>query len=264
MKSPDAIVITCEHGGNRIPPRYRELFRGHEALLRTHRGYDAGALRMARDMAEALASALESPLAMMAVSTISRLLIDLNRSPGHPGLYSDATRAASAAIREEIFRRHYLPYRGKVEHCIAGAIAGGARVIHLSCHSFTPELDGDVRNADIGLLYDPAREAESELCRRWRVALQVHASGLRTRMNYPYSGTADGFTTHLRRRFPGDAYLGIELEINQKHVLAHGRHWQEVRRGVVQAFQHALLEEKEPRPVAGAQGMRKRPAPDAH
>lgn len=246
MKSPDAIVITCEHGGNRIPSRYRELFRGHEALLRTHRGYDAGALRMARDMAAALGEPLESPpaspLAMMAVATVSRLLIDLNRSPGHPGLYSDATRAASAEIRDEIFRRHYLPYRGKVEQRIADAIAGGARVVHLSCHSFTPELDGEVRNADVGLLYDPAREAESELCRRWRAALRVHAPALRTRMNYPYSGTADGFTTHLRRRFPGGAYLGIEFEINQKHVLAPSPHWKEVRRAVVRAFQHALLD----------------------
>ncbi|WP_194720987.1 N-formylglutamate amidohydrolase [Noviherbaspirillum malthae] len=244
MKRSDFLLITCEHGGNRIPSRYEEFFRGHEALLRTHRGYDAGALRMARDMSAALACPLVA-------STVSRLLIDLNRSQGHPRLYSEATRVAPPDLREEILRRYYLPYRTKVETRIAQAVAGGARVIHLSCHSFTPELDGEVRHTDIGLLYDPAREGEAALCRDWRTALQVRAHGLRTRMNYPYSGTADGFTVHLRRRFSGDSYLGIELEINQKHVVMRGRHWQEMRNAVVDAFQDALASGKS-RPVVPA------------
>lgn len=247
LNRPDFILITCEHGGNRIPPRYQDLFRGREALLRTHRGYDPGALRMARDMA----AALSSPLV---VSTVSRLLIDLNRSPGHPRLYSDATRAATPDLREDIFRRHYLPYRNKVETSIAQAIAGGAHVIHVSSHSFTPELDGEVRNADIGLLYDPARKAEAELCRRWRAALQVHAPGLRTRMNYPYSGTSDGLTVHLRRIFPENRYLGIELEINQKLVFARGRRWQEARRAVLDALHDALPGLKISFPVVAAHG----------
>ena len=39
------IVISCEHGGNRIPARYREWFTRHRALLASHRGFDPGALR---------------------------------------------------------------------------------------------------------------------------------------------------------------------------------------------------------------------------
>jgi len=39
-----------------------------------------------------------------------------------------------------------------------------------------------------------------------------------TRRNYPYLGCSDGFTTWLRQRFPERCYVGIELEINQKHV----------------------------------------------
>jgi hypothetical protein len=35
------------------------------------------------------------------------------------------------------------------------------------------------------------------------------------RRNYPYRGTADGFTTYLRRQFSARKYLGIELEVNQ-------------------------------------------------
>ena len=38
----DTFIVTCEHGGNRIPAPYRPLFRGQKALLDSHRGYDPG------------------------------------------------------------------------------------------------------------------------------------------------------------------------------------------------------------------------------
>jgi predicted N-formylglutamate amidohydrolase len=228
-------LITCEHGGNRIPSRYRPLFEGFAALLQTHRGYDAGALSLARELARVLAAPL-------VISTTSRLLIDLNRSIGHPRLYSEATRGAPAEVRREILDAHYLPYRNQVEAHIADAIARGGRVIHVASHSFTPELDGAVRNADIGLLYDPAHPGEVELCRRWQRRLKAGAPGLRVRRNYPYAGRADGLTAYLRRVFPADAYIGIELEINQEHVLHGGRRWHALRRQVVEALQRAAME----------------------
>ena len=235
MAHTDHVLITCEHGGNRIPPRYRALFAGFEAVLETHRGYDPGALAVARK----LARALDSPLF---VSATSRLLIDLNRSIGHPKLYSEATRDAPAAVRREILDRHYLPYRAAVEAHVAAVIARGSRVIHLASHSFTPVLDGVVRNADIGLLYDPARAGEAELCRRWQARLKSQAPELKVRRNYPYTGRSDGFTAFLRRRFPSDLYVGIELEINQKHGLPGGRRWRALQDRVVETFHAATLE----------------------
>lgn len=235
MVRTDHVLITCEHGGNRIPPRYRALFAGFEALLRSHRGYDPGALAVARE----LARVLDAPLF---VSTTSRLLIDLNRSIGHPNLYSEATRDAPAGVRREILAKHYLPYRDAVETHVTEAIAHGSRVIHLASHSFTPVLDGAVRNADIGLLYDPARAGETELCRRWQARLKAGAPGLRVRRNYPYTGRSDGLTATLRRRFPAGAYVGIELEINQKHVLHGGRRWRALRALVIEALRQAMME----------------------
>ena len=225
----DVFLITCEHGGNRIPVRYGELFRGLSPLLKSHRGYDAGALTMAMELATALAAPLF-------VATTSRLLIDLNRSIGHPRLYSEATRRASEAVRREILERYYLGYRMEAELAIQQALELGGRVVHISSHSFTPELDGKIRNADIGLLYDPLRSGELEFCRRWQAFLRTHAPGLNIRRNYPYSGKSDGFTAYLRGRFPDHAYLGIELEINQKHVFKGGRHWRELRRLIVETL----------------------------
>jgi predicted N-formylglutamate amidohydrolase len=226
-------LVTCEHGGNRVPAAYRRHFAGHESLLDTHRGYDPGALALARRLAEVLGAPLF-------YATVSRLVIDLNRSPGHPRLYSEATRPAPPAVRREILERHYLPYRQRVEGAITEAIAEGEKVIHLSAHSFTPELDGEERDADIGLLYDPARPGETELARRWQAALKDAAPELRVRRNYPYRGKSDGFTAYLRRRFPAEAYVGIELEINQKHVAPGRAHWQKLQEILIAALLRAL------------------------
>jgi predicted N-formylglutamate amidohydrolase len=222
-------LVSCEHGGNRIPLPYRQFFLGHEELLKTHRGYDAGALPFAKGLAKALGAPLY-------FSTTSRLLIDLNRSVGHPHLYSKATRAAPDATRREILSRYYLSYRNRIEAEITQAVANGDQLVHISCHSFTPELDGEIRNADIGLLYDPTRTSEVDLCGRWRATLKTLAPQLKVRRNYPYTGKSDGFTAYLRRRFAADQYIGIELEINQSHVFKGGRQWQAMRQSVVQSL----------------------------
>jgi predicted N-formylglutamate amidohydrolase len=228
----NSFLITCEHGGNRIPVPYRALFQGCDALLATHRGYDSGALVMAR----ALAKAFRAPLVS---STVSRLLIDLNRSIGHPRVFSAATRGAPASLRAEIAEQHYWPYRLRVERLVRQSVSRRRRVIHISSHSFTPELDGKVRSADVGLLYHPGRRGEAELCARWKSSLAKLAPQLRVRRNYPYAGKGDGLTSYLRQRFAPSAYVGIELEINQSTVLAAGRRWTALRSLLIDSLRTA-------------------------
>ena len=232
-RRPLALIITSEHGGNRVPGEYRRLFRGQQALLQTHRGHDPGSLQMARD----LARHFKAPLVY---STVTRLLVELNRSRAHPRLFSAATRDLPRAERERIVERYYLPYRHEVERRIAHAIDSGRRVVHISSHSFTPVLDGELRNADIGLLYDPARPGERALARRWRRTLRERDGNLRVRFNYPYSGKADGLTTHLRKVFAPERYVGMELELNQRFPLAGGRDWGRLRRIVLGSLEDAL------------------------
>jgi predicted N-formylglutamate amidohydrolase len=228
LPASDFVLITCEHGGNRVPAEYRTLFRDYRALLDSHRGYDAGALKLAQE----LAAALNAPLV---ASTISRLLVDLNRSITHPHVFSAAVRNASAELRERIIERYYRPHRARVERYVEQAVARRQRVIHLACHSFTPTLDGVDRRADLGLLYDPARPGEVALCAQWKSVLVLQVPGVVVRRNYPYLGKNDGLTTSLRRRFGPTAYVGVEIEINQRHVFANAPAWRMLRRAIVQS-----------------------------
>lgn len=201
---PTFLLITCEHGGHDIPEAHAHLFTGAEETLRSHRGWDAGALTLAQD----LAADLTAPLIF---STTCRLLVELNRSEGHPELFSEFTRELPAADREELLARYYHPYRDSVRRTIDHAIAAGERVLHLSVHSFTPRLGDQVRTVEAGVLFDPARPAEAAVADWWLPRLR--ARGLEARPNEPYKGTDDGLTTALRIELAPGAYAGVELEI---------------------------------------------------
>jgi predicted N-formylglutamate amidohydrolase len=202
-------VVTCEHGGNRVPLELAARFRPWRALLASHRGYDPGALATALTLARVLGAPLVA-------ATVSRLVADLNRSPGREFRGSRIMRTAPREVRKDAHARYYAPYRDEVERMVRGAILSGRRVVHVSSHSFTARLDGRVRHADVGLLYDPARAAERELCVRWQHALAARMPKWSVRRNYPYLGRGDGLTTYLRRRFDPDRYVGVEIEVNQR------------------------------------------------
>jgi predicted N-formylglutamate amidohydrolase len=227
--------MTCEHGGNRVPAAYAHLFRRHQRLLNSHRGYDPGSL----DLARACARRLEAPLHF---ATATRLLVELNRSRGHRALFSTVTRSLPRDERDTLIEQHYLPYRERVEIDIACAIDAGRRAVHLSIHTFTPRLHGKVRKADVGLLYDPRRAGEAALCESIRRALAIGCANLVCRMNYPYQGKSDGFTTALRKRWPADSYVGIEIEVNQKWPLGDRHVWRQLSRDLSVAIESAIRE----------------------
>jgi predicted N-formylglutamate amidohydrolase len=49
-----------------------------------------------------------------------------------------------------------------------------------------------------------------------------------------------GLTTSLRRRFGPAAYVGVEIEINQKHVFGRAPGWSALRRALILSLWHAL------------------------
>jgi len=228
-----ALVVTCEHAGNAVPRKYAALFRGKRSTLKGHRGYDPGALELARRL-------FSSSGRELFYSNVSRLVVDLNRSPDNPRRFSEFTRRLGAKDKSQIEDIHYLPYRRSVEHSVAKLISDGSVVLHLSAHSFTPVLRGKTRKADVGLLYDPARTHEAGFCARWRKALLSLDGSLVVRMNYPYRGVSDGLTAYLRRKFPGNKCLGIELEVNQKLLPDKNREWRALVRNLKSSLKDVL------------------------
>ena len=231
--SGDALIISCEHGGHEVPAAYAPLFVGHEALLQTHRGWDPGALALAQQMAGAFGAPLFT-------ATTTRLLIDLNRSVGHRHLYSEATRSLPLSARREIVALHYRPHRDTVESEVARRIVAGERVVHIASHSFTPELQGVVRQADVAWLYNPRRAGEQAFASVWLAALKRRRPDLKLRRNYPYEGKGDGLTSLLRKRHAAADYVGIELEVNQRFAIAGGDAWTALRADIIASLADVL------------------------
>ena len=201
------LVFSCEHGGNEIPDYYKHLFKNAGEALNSHKGIDFGALDLFNYC---------SGLSDYSISNkISRLLIEINRSKHHPKLFSEYTASLNETEKTKLIDEIYNPYRDKVEAVVSKMINAGEKVVHISFHSFTPVLNDEIRNADLGLLYDPSRNSEKMICKELKQFLRTEIPSFNIRFNYPYLGKADGFTSYLRKKFP-ENYSGIEIEVNQK------------------------------------------------
>ena len=224
------LLISCEHGGNQVPVAYQSLLAGHDALLASHRGWDPGALELARMAAERFGAPLMA-------ATTTRLLVDLNRSRGNRALFSEISRRLGSEERERLMAEHYEPHRQRLVGAVRREINGGAGVVHLACHTFTPVLAGRVRTMDVGLLYDPRRDGERRLCRIWQQEI-VRSSSWVVRRNAPYRGVTDCLASELRALFPR-RYLGIELELNHREFLEERERWNQLCEAVLDGFEVA-------------------------
>ncbi len=227
-----ALLLTCEHGGNDVPAEFAALFANADAVLASHRGWDPGAL----ELAEWLAERLNAPLVS---ATVTRLLIELNRTVRHPRLFSEFSRGLSPAARREVVARFHAPHIHRVRSTVESLLSGSKQVLHLGVHTFTPVLNGVPRNCDIGLLYDPRRTSERTFCSAWQRELQTADSAIRIRRNFPYRGCSDGLTTALRREFPADQYLGVELEVVSDLATGQRAGWPALRELLARTLQTA-------------------------
>jgi len=225
----EAVLLTCEHGGNRVPAAYDSLFAGRRKVLRTHRGWDPGAL----DLARFLRGRFGWPLVE---STVTRLLVELNRATDSPAVFSEFTRGLSATEREAILARYYRPYRDRVR----AAVESAPFTLHLALHSFTPVWNGRTRDTDVGILHDPARGRERAFSRRWQAALRRLRPDLHVHLNRPYRGWTDGLPTSLRRVFPDARYAGIEVEVSQRFFPGKAGTWRALRAAMAASLEAAL------------------------
>lgn len=224
------LLFTVEHGDNKVPPEYSYLFEGQEAVLASHRGHDPGAGELAIRFATRFHAPCEH-------AEVTRLLIDQNRSVhNHKALFSQYTRHLPGVEKKKILEKYYWPYRNRVSNQVVDLLKTADTVLHLAIHSFTPELGGEVRKCDIGLMYDPARGLERNFCRQWQDEIERLEPPIRVRRNYPYRGVSDGIVLAMRRQFPTEQYIGLQIEINQRHHFGERENWKQLQKELVESF----------------------------
>ena len=212
-------MLTCEHASNRLPAAFKKFVPVY--VQQTHRASDIGALQVFRKLVNFAKPEFSCE------GKFSRLFVDLNRAITNKSAFSDYLRDNENA--KAAATAYWKEYRENVEKFVAKNIGAskkgaknngkeGADIVHLGIHSFTPALNGKVRNADIGILYDPKRPQERAYANVIRGEIKRLYPHMKVRFNYPYKGSSDGLTTSLRKKF-GPRYVGIEIEINQKFFI---------------------------------------------
>lgn len=197
-------VFTCEHASAAVPERYAGLGLGAEALV-DHVAWDIGAAALAARVAAAFAAPLVE-------SAVSRLVIDCNRDLRDHDLIVAETHGVvvpgnhelATHEREGRIARYHRPYHDAVDQVLSGR---PAETILVSVHSFTPELRGERRALEVGVLYDDHVPLAGSL------ADAIAATGLVVRHNEPYSGL-DGLIYSARVHGTGHGLRYVELEVN--------------------------------------------------
>lgn len=203
------LVLICDHASRAVPSRLGRLGL-EDWVFERHVAWDIGAAGLTRLLAERL----DAPAVL---GGYSRLVVDVNRQPGHPGsipVVSDGIAVpgnASLSAREAQARLDALfwPYHRCVGDLLAGHWVRQAKPpVLFSIHSFTPCLadGGTPRPWHAGVLWN----------RDPRVALPLidalrEEPGLMVGDNEPYSGRTSGYSVEMHAGAAGLPYAAIEV-----------------------------------------------------
>lgn len=200
-------VLVCDHASNWVPPGLAHLGLPEHELSR-HIAWDPGALELAR----LLAGQLDAPLVH---ATISRLVLDVNRDPTHPGsvvTVSEDTvipgnQQITAQERARRVRDIYEPYHQALAGVIDAALAGPSVPRIVSIHSFTPVYRREPRPWHIGVLSGEDRRMADPLLHWLRSDNELVVGD-----NQPYAPT-DGVYHTLNRHCAAQNLQSVLLEL---------------------------------------------------
>lgn len=202
------LVLSCEHASWTLPPGV-DLGVPLD-VLRSQASWDHGALDIATRLSEAVGLPVHA-------GVFSRMFVDLNRAPGHPGVVPEVSYGAAvpgnaaltAGDRAARIAQFHTPYWDAVRRDVTARIYDRGSVLHFSSHSFDPALDPAQRTFEVGVLYDPGHALEAQLAER--LMFQLRGAGLDVRANQPYNGLGPAICTSLREEL-GERYAGIQFE----------------------------------------------------
>ncbi len=205
-----ALQLVCDHASRAVPGRLGTLGldSGHFDL---HIAYDIGAAEVTRGLAVAMD-------AQGVLAGYSRLVIDVNRPPGHPQSIpeiSDETaipgnRGLSEADPAQRVAALFEPYHDAIHQALAHLWRRGTPPALFSIHSFCPAYGDEERPWDVGVLWNRDPRIAGPLIEK------LAKRGLHVGDNLPYSGRDLAYTLNLHGGAAGLA--NCVVEINQGQV----------------------------------------------
>ena len=215
-----SLLLSCDGGGDKTPGPLVAAMQGEGIELPQHTDWTID--RPAMWATRLIAAGSGQPAV---INPFRGDLVDVRRTPAGRGWLAPPLREAvqrcddPAAMAELIKETIDTPYRGRLQRAIAQAIATSGEVTHLSIRSHEGRRSrGRWVRGDVGIGYDTARPREAEAALDLMDALADDAAHLKVRRNHPVRGNVAGMTRWLRRQYPGDQYVGLEVSLNRAWV----------------------------------------------
>lgn len=229
--SKPLLVLTCEHGGYKVPSQFSSLKNLRTITTRAHLNWDPGALQVTKFLSQKLN-------APYFANVYSRGLVDCNRSDNNPKRFPRCNPPLSAEDKDRLDRLILKPYKSKVRQFLKSQFDKNKTVILVSVHSFTPEWKGHKRKTDIGVLFRPWEYDEALLAKELQSHLR-HLTPLNTHLNLPYRGHTDCFSNELSTEFNSPNFTAIMLEVNYR-LLHDKNQWMSLQWSLATALKAVL------------------------
>jgi len=204
--SDKPVVLVCDHASHRFPKALGDM--GLDPFARRcHLAIDIGAGPLTERLAEALG-------VTAVIQNYSRLVVDCNRQLMDPGAFLEygdgilvpGNRNLHQADKDLRATALYWPYHVAIEEQVERLKKIGPPPAFVSIHSFTPVLNGESREWQMGVLWDKDEKTRSVFLEGLR------AAGYQVGDNEPYSGKApQDFTIDHHAEEIDLPHVGIEI-----------------------------------------------------
>lgn len=231
-------LLICEHASNHVPDELEGLGVEPE-VLDQHIAYDIGT----EMLTHAIADRLNCPAV---IATVSRLVIDANRYPDHPGLIPEISDGIVVPgnsnlddlAREARQRAYFEPFHSACAEQVIAMIRAGHRPFVVGVHSFTPVMEGFERPWHAGILHDADPRLANHLIAGLRDA------GYEVGDNEPYSGRELFHTIAIHGAVHGLPHATVEVRQDLLAYQEQADKWADTLVGVLQPlFDHPELAE---------------------